>query len=654
MVEPPRAHESKPSLPAIPCEPVASSPHLESTTAVPSAGDTEPLPGLSSEFKQRYRLVRVLGQGGNGVVWLANDLALERLVAVKVPRRDEHGPRQSQMDTIAEARRVAGLNIAGVVPVFDVLQLDDELAIVFKYIDGGSLADLIRNERISAERAARICQQVAETLSEAHLRDVIHRDIKPGNILLDSAGNAWISDFGLAILEHEQFRDRGLEVGTLAYMPPEQLSGGAHLVDARGDIYGLGVVMFELLTGRLPFVRTDARDYREAILLRQPRAPRSIERDVPQELERICLRCLAKDPADRYTTASDLAADLGRWLQSRASGFGPQETRSANSQPAISSRDPDQLGVLKPLHVGGWKRHLALALISAFVLGTIGIATVAGLNALRSATPTPAVAPSGGSVTMAQSTTAVPTTHPKTAVVLPSSSANTIVPSVESSNYEADGASVTKRDSFISRLRDREIFWPGFLQQAPLRWFDDEQTLHVTSKTARLITWEPLADGNASIEIEIRQDDWRGNCGIFYGYQEERHAESSIPVARFEAVFIAREQFPGGGSRLRIRHQRLEIDRLNGNTKPVMEHGYEDVAWPEASNFARLAIEVERGALFAARWNRGTPLTELGIPLSHTDFNGNQSSTQWKVWGLLHEGGTTQFRIPTIVTRTKP
>jgi serine/threonine protein kinase len=333
-----------------------------------------------------------LGQGGNGVVWLANDLALERLLAFKMPRRDERGPRQSQMDTIAEACRVAGLNIAGVVPVFDVLQLDDELAIVFKYIDGDSLADLIRHERISAERTARICQQVAETLSEAHLRDMIHRDIKPGNILLDSAGNAWISDFGLAILEHEQFRDRGLEVGTLAYMPPEQLSGGAHLVDARGDIYGLGVVMFELLTGRLPFVRTDDRDYREAILLRQSHAPRSIEWDVPQELERICLRCLATDPADRYATASDLAADLGRWLQSRASGLRPQEAKSTDSQPAVSPRDPDQLGVLNPLHVGGWKRHLALALISAFVLGTIGIATVAGLNALRSTTPTPAIA----------------------------------------------------------------------------------------------------------------------------------------------------------------------------------------------------------------------------------------------------------------------
>ncbi len=593
---------------------------LSSTEAHERNGETAPISGLSQDFHQRYRLVKVLGQGGNGVVWLADDLVLERPVAVKVPRRDKAKARQSMSATIAEARRVAGLNIGGIVPVFDVLPLNDDLAIIFKYIDGGSLADLLLRERLTAVQAARICHQAALTLAEAHLRDVIHRDIKPANILLDAAGTVWISDFGLATTEREQWADRGYEVGTLAYMGPEQLSGNAHMVDARGDIYSLGVVLFELLTGRLPFSANNADSYREAVLKRPPRAPRSICRDVPEQLEKICLRCLAKDPGHRYTTATDLASALALWLNSlnsldkhdRAAALALGHTAETDA-PGTANRETkrsDGRSDSRSDDRSSWFNPLAVLVACATLISLVVLLTVA-------------LTDRNGSVA--------------TSVHEPNPSAPPIDP----------------RPDIAAAFRAREIHWPGFLQPEPLHWLEEDKLLYVSSPGPRLIKCDPIEGGNATIEVEFRHADWRGTAGIFYDYREEIDAKSKLLVSSFEAVFIARQQLADGRSRLRLRHQRLEIDRVNGFTKPAVEHGFADVQWPGEANFAKLAVEIERHRLLSVLWNRQR-VHSLDLPAVRVSDAEPGLDQSWKVWGLLHEAGVTYFRQPTIIARTKP
>jgi serine/threonine protein kinase len=607
-------------------------------------GETFPIIGLSPDFRQRYRLVKVLGQGGNGVVWLADDLALERPVAVKVPRRDKAKARQSVSATIAEARRVAGLNIGGIVPVFDVLPLDNDLAIIFKYIDGGSLADLLRRERVTAVQAARICLQAARTLAEAHLRDVIHRDIKPANILLDAAGTVWISDFGLATTEREQWVDRGYEVGTLTYMGPEQLSGNAHLVDARGDIYSLGVVLFELLTGRLPFSASDSVSYREAVLKRPPRAPRSICRDVPEPLEKICLRCLAKDPGKRYTTAADLASALADWLNSLDKLDGSVVLATGHltgtASHGIASRETEHSRARF-----SWLSTTVVLVACSTLVSLVCVLTVALSNR------------NGSLAKLTQYRNPSATTgdwRSETAASNSSRGKGNIERRTNFSDKQIDdGGTLATTVATAINFKERELHWPGFLQPEPLRWFEDDKLLHVSSPGPRLIKCDPIDVANATIEVELRHADWRGISGIFFDYREETNDKSKLLVSSFEAVFIARQQLADGRSRLRLRCQRLEIDRTNGFTKPVVEHGFADVQWPGDANFAKLAVEIERYQLLSVLWNRQR-LNTLGLATVGLPNADRGSDQPWKIWGLMHEAGVTQFRMPNIIKRTKP
>jgi serine/threonine protein kinase/WD40 repeat protein len=275
---------------------------------VGNVGPPPPIPA-------RYRVDRLLGVGGFGQVYLAVDEQLKRQVVLKVPHAA--GVRQAELEAaLAEARVVAQLDHPAIVKVFDFAQTGDGRSfLVCQYIAGSNLAERIARGRIDWRDAAAIAATIARALNFAHQQGVVHRDIKPANILLDQAGTPFVADFGLA-LTHERLGTGSGSAGTPHYMSPEQASGDGHLVSGSSDIFSLGVVLYEMLTGRKPFPAQTVEETRDLVRRAQPWSPRQLDPQIPVELERICLQALAKDADARFATAGDLAAALDRFLVS--------------------------------------------------------------------------------------------------------------------------------------------------------------------------------------------------------------------------------------------------------------------------------------------------------------------------------------------------
>jgi len=255
----------------------------------------------------RYRLDDLIGEGGYGQVWKGHDPELNRAVAIKVPHQDRIGEAEQ---FLAEARRVAQLSHPDIVPVHDVGKEGDVCYIVTALVEGHSLADVIAQRKISADESARIVADVAAALHHAHAQGFVHRDVKPGNIILDQAGYPHLADFGIAVSTEDEAA--ATSVGTLAYLSPERVSESGH--DVRSDIYSLGVVLHELLTGRRPIVADNPGELRKQIL--SGFSPR-FDSSVPQSLQRICRKCLAADPAERFAIAEELEKELRRCLEPR-------------------------------------------------------------------------------------------------------------------------------------------------------------------------------------------------------------------------------------------------------------------------------------------------------------------------------------------------
>ncbi len=269
----------------------------------------------------RYRIQLVLGEGAFGTVYRAYDETLKRQVAIKVPhRRLVDKPEDIEL-YLEEAQVVAGLDHTNIVPVHDVGQTEDGLCyVVSKFIEGSDLARRIREQPLSHFESAGLVAAIAEALQHAHQHMVVHRDVKPANILIEATGKPYLADFGLALKEAD-FGEGSGRTGTPNYMSPEQARGEGHLVDGRADIFSLGVVFYELLTATRPFWDTDREKVLERIRKLEPCPPRQLDKSVPKELERICLKALSKRPSDRYSTALDMAQDLREFLKPKTAAY---------------------------------------------------------------------------------------------------------------------------------------------------------------------------------------------------------------------------------------------------------------------------------------------------------------------------------------------
>ncbi|WP_442505850.1 protein kinase domain-containing protein [Novipirellula sp. SH528] len=282
-------------------------------------------------FGDRYRAIRVIGEGTFGWVYEGYDPTLKRKIAIKVPKpRAEKGSAERTQKYLDEALNLAKLQHPGIVSVFDVGVQNGKVYIVTEFLEGPTLYEYISSKSIGPNEAAKLVANLASALGHAHTQMVVHRDVKPGNVIMTKDRGPVLVDFGLAIAEDNDGSQIGDIMGTVQYMAPEQIEGQAHRIDGRTDIYALGVLMYQLLTNRVPFRSSNKNEIRRQILQDDPQPLRQLAPDVPEALQRICLRAMSRTISKRYSTGQDLADRLNQFLATHTKSDSSEEFYSEN------------------------------------------------------------------------------------------------------------------------------------------------------------------------------------------------------------------------------------------------------------------------------------------------------------------------------------
>src|SRR5438094_1645213 len=272
---------------------------------------------IDSVFDGRYRIIRKLGAGGMANVYLAEDQELGRRVAIKI-LDDRHAADDSFIERFRrEAKNAAGLSHPNIVSIYDRGEAEGTYYIAMEYLAGRSLKELIVSRGPAAVRIAiDYTRQILAAIGYAHRHGIVHRDIKPHNVVVDSDGRLKVTDFGIARAGASQMTEVGSIIGTAQYLSPEQAKGAP--VDQTSDLYSVGVVLYELLTGVVPFSGDTPVEIAMKHLSAVPEPPSAKRAEIPRNLDLIVMRALAKDPEDRYQSAAEMEADLERFARGAA------------------------------------------------------------------------------------------------------------------------------------------------------------------------------------------------------------------------------------------------------------------------------------------------------------------------------------------------